>query len=437
LQARVRSASRSANGNELTLARERRAKQSCAFLWSLAFVRGLALASGILRDFAYHHPIGKAGLMTSELTNCPAGGDPAAETHLCAIGAADPSSVVVPAMASPETPTSEADLDLSADPESWRDEVAARLQRYRTRRKPRTPRYPSLLLPFDAPESWSRSSSAATSLATTTNRSAAVAAAARPTRDAFEEHASVAEASIAAEFYPASGRISEPDPYQYANQAPEPSAKVIEFPRSAAIPVSSGSELAEPVFDRPRIVEAPEILPPPPALGGMLIEPAQQETADRRDGADFFSAFPSASILRRALAALMDGAVLATALTAFAAIFLRLNPSLNPSLNPIREPRPMLAVVLALLALLLWMAYEFLFVVYTGSTPGLRIARLRLARFDGSPLNRGLRRWRVLASFLSAFSAGLGYLWCLLDQDGLCWHDRITRTHVQPATLPE
>jgi hypothetical protein len=50
LQTRVRSASRSANGNQLTLARERQAKQSCAFLWSPAFVPGLALAAGILRD---------------------------------------------------------------------------------------------------------------------------------------------------------------------------------------------------------------------------------------------------------------------------------------------------------------------------------------------------------------------------------------------------
>src|ERR1039457_3133415 len=43
-----------------------------------------------------------------------------------------------------------------AGPDSWRVEVAARLERYRTRRKPRTPRYPSLRLPFDEPESWSR-----------------------------------------------------------------------------------------------------------------------------------------------------------------------------------------------------------------------------------------------------------------------------------------
>ena len=166
----------------------------------------------------------------------------------------------------------------------------------------------------------------------------------------------------------------------------------------------------------------------------MLMEPAQQEQADRRAGADFPqpSASPSASIARRALAALVDGAVLATCLAAFAAIFLRLNP-----VPELLRPLPMLAGALAVVAVLLWAAYEFLFVVYTGSTPGLRAARLRLAGFDGSPLNRRSRRWRVLASFLSAFSAGLGYLWCVLDQDGLCWHDRITRTHVQSAAQAE
>jgi uncharacterized RDD family membrane protein YckC len=222
-----------------------------------------------------------------------------------------------------------------------------------------------------------------------------------------------------------------------SRQAPEQSAKVIEFPRSAAIPIFHPSDLADPVFDfdRPRIVEAPEILPPPPALGGMLIEPAPQEPVDRR--ADFRPALPSASIARRVLAALVDGAILATALTAFAAIFLRLNPSLNPSLNPVREPLPLLAAALSAVAVLLWAAYEFFFVVYSGSTPGLRATRLRLATFDGAPLNRRARRWRVLASLLSAFSAGLGYLWCVLDQDGLCWHDRITRTHVQSAAQPK
>lgn len=43
----------SANGNELTLARERQAKQSSACLRSPPFVLGMALAAGILRRLDY------------------------------------------------------------------------------------------------------------------------------------------------------------------------------------------------------------------------------------------------------------------------------------------------------------------------------------------------------------------------------------------------
>jgi len=313
----------------------------------------------------------KAGLMMTGLTNCPTGDDPAVLNQLCAPADIEPAldatvaeTAALNANFAPNfAPNSDPNTDPNSD--SWRVEVATRLERYRMRRKPRTPRYPSLLLPFDTPESWSRP-------APTGSTAAGALAIAEP-RQAL---------------------------LQSAEQVAEQSANVIEFPRSAAMPVFHPSDLADPVFDRdrPRIVEVPEILPPPPAS-------------------------PPASIARRGLAAFVDGIVLATALAAFGAIFLRL--------NPVRGPLPMLAVALGLVTVLLWAAYEFLFVVYTGSTPGLRAARLRLAGFDGSPLNRRSRRWRALASFLSAFSAGLGYLWCVLDQDGLCWHDRITRTHVQ------
>jgi uncharacterized RDD family membrane protein YckC len=381
----------------------------------------------------------KAALMTTGLTNCPTGGDPAVQNLFCASAAAE----AAPSESS-HYPNADPAADLNADlnvdrnadrnPDSWRVEVAARLERYRTRRKPRTPRYPSLLLPFDAPESWSRPAPPTESKGT---GSATVATA--PAR-AEQDFAFQTNEEPAADGAPI---LAEPRQawQQYPEQAPEHSANVIEFPRSAAIPVFRPSDLADPVFDRdrPRIVEAPEILPPPPALGGMLIDPPHQEPADRRAGVDF--PLPSASVFRRAVAALVDGVVLVIALAVFATIFLRLNPSLNAGPNPVRGPLPIftgtIAGALGVVAVLLWAAYEFLFVVYTGSTPGLRATRLRLAAFDGSPLNRRMRRWRVLASFLSALSAGLGFLWCVLDQDGLCWHDRITRTHVQSAAPAE
>jgi hypothetical protein len=27
---------------------------------------------------------------------------------------------------------------------------------------------------------------------------------------------------------------------------------------------------------------------------------------------------------------------------------------------------------------------------------------------------------------------GMGYLWCVLDEDALCWHDRVTHTYLEP-----
>jgi uncharacterized RDD family membrane protein YckC len=323
--------------------------------------------------------------------DCPTGTDPGVQPPLACDTALEPTGAAVEGASSPP------------DAESWRGEVAARLERYRARRKPRAPRYPSLLLPFDSAETRSRPLSEANSLA---------ASAPMPTRESIalrmEEQPAAEEAPRIAASYPAMAA------------EPEPSAKIIEFPRSAAIPVSWIHELAEPVIDRPRIVEAPEILPPPPALGGILMEPATKKE-ESRAGVDFPQ--PSASIGQRLLAGLVDSLILGTALAAFAAIFLRL--------NPVRAPLPVLIAGFLVVTVLLWAVYEFLFVVYTGSTPGLRALRLRLVRFDGSPAGRRVRRWRVLASFLSACSLGLGYLWSALDEDGLCWHDRITRTHIQ------
>jgi uncharacterized RDD family membrane protein YckC len=290
-------------------------------------------------------------------------------------------------------------------PEAWRSEVAARLARYRTRRKPRAPRYPSLLLPFDSSDNRSRPSAAI---------APSPVAAPTPLDRDFQGQVTQ-DCREVASVSPHSADRQTPPP------EPEPSSNILEFPRSAAIPVVHASLLADPIFDRPRIVEAPEVLPPPPALGGILIEAvepsADAHTADAR--------IRSASIHRRLLATVLDGLIVASALSAFAAIFLRF--------NPVRSPLPLVAGLAAVITVLLWAVYQFLFVVYTGSTPGLRAARLKIANFDGSPANRRVRRWRVLASFLSAASAGLGYLWCFLDQDSLCWHDRITRTLLQPS----
>jgi uncharacterized RDD family membrane protein YckC len=202
---------------------------------------------------------------------------------------------------------------------------------------------------------------------------------------------------------------------------PDTSAKIIEFPRSNAEPKPL-DELAEPVLDRPRILEAPEPSPPPPALGGIIIEPVPEPMNDRRPG--FEIPLQGAPMKRRLAAGGIDAAVVLSVLAGSAYLFtiLAFIPSLRQALT---------ASVLSIW--LCWSIYQYLMLVYTGSTPGLRLMKLQLRKFDDSPVPRALRRWRVLASILSGVSLGLGYAWCFLDEDQLCWHDRITRTYMAPT----
>src|SRR5207244_12788301 len=81
-----------------------------------------------------------------------------------------------------------------------------------------------------------------------------------------------------------------------------------------------------------------------------------------------------------------------------------------------------------------WVAYQYLFLVHAGTPPGLKIMKLRVSRFDGKPVPRGLRRWRVLACLLSGLPLGLAFAWCMLDEDALCWHDGITHTYMAPKS---
>ena len=286
--------------------------------------------------------------------------------------------------------TSPPSTDMVSPPE-WRDLVSAKVSSYKSRR-PRPHRYPSLQLKFEQPLS-SRDSRSDPGVSTSSAR------------------------------YSTSGAaVPDLEPRPSPLQSPsisEPTARVIEFPRSLAVPMR-WDELAEPIIDRPRIVEAPELVPPPPAMGGILIEPSEQPEPERRPGFDMPLA--SATLRRRLTAALIDALVVALAIVAFTYVFLHVTDA-RPSWKTVS------GLALGLMALL-WPAYQFALVVFSGTTPGLRLCGLRIERFDGTPAPRKLRFWRVVVSLLSAISLAIGYLWCFLDEDQLSWHDRITSTHL-------
>jgi uncharacterized RDD family membrane protein YckC len=309
-----------------------------------------------------------------------------------------------------------------ADAPAWRDEVAARLSRYQSRRKPRPPRYPSLRLRFEnEPNTRDQASRGSVDLAPISCHALALDefAHSNPGEDRGSSAQEPSEPYPRHEFASDAGVDSNFASVATTPSTHGPTAKIIEFPRSWVAPTPPLDELAEPVFTGPRILEAPEVVPPAPALGGITMETPQQAAIERRPGIDF--PLYGASLSRRILAALCDQFIIAAACALFGFIFWRL--------TSLRPPRLQIAEIAAVSLSVFWAAYQYLLIVYSGSTPGLRLARLQLSRFDGNSASRSLRRWRVLASFLSAISLGMGYTWVFLDEDSLCWHDRITRTY--------
>lgn len=310
---------------------------------------------------------------------------------------------------------------LKENPLAWRDEVSARLNRYNSRRKPKPPRYPSLRMPFEKNSSaksaadcsiFAQRSHDSLAFDTFFESSHQAGLAQTVQQDSLDESRSI-PGELPEESF------SESAPF---NSVVLPTAKIIEFPRPWTPPPLPVDQLAEPVIAYPRILEAPDLVPPPPALGGIMIEPAQHLEVERRPGVDF--PLQSASFGRRVLAAAVDHLMVGASCLMFGLIFWKM--------TALRPPQGQLLEMVAGALVLFWAAYHYLLIVHSGSTPGLRLARLHLCRFDGTLVNRRLRRWRVLASFLSALSLGMGYGWVFLDEDSLCWHDRITHTYLAP-----
>jgi uncharacterized RDD family membrane protein YckC len=371
-----------------------------------------SLCGDICRCCSPEEPAAPPGPQTAPVLDY----DPSAATHeLQEVCGPSPESAVETAVSGSHGGDSAAAEDGSA----WRQEVAARLNRYQSRRKPRPPRYPSLRLRFEGEDSTRLAngvSSGSSTFPPVLVSSQALA---------LEQFTAQPLRANRTEAYPETPAFrvnDEPDGAAPANAA-SVTAKIIEFPRSWTPPPAPLDELAEAVFVRPRILEAPEVVPPPPALGGITIEPVPQPEFEKRPGIDM--PLEAAPLARRILSALIDDFILATAGALFGFIFWKL--------TAIQPPRFQMVELVVGLASLFWAAYQYLLMVYAGTTPGLRLARLELTRFDGSPAGRRLRRWRVLASYLSAISLGMGYGWVLLDEDSLCWHDRITHTYLSPA----
>ena len=213
--------------------------------------------------------------------------------------------------------------------------------------------------------------------------------------------------------------------------APEPPherRKIIIFPRPTVQPPilepPRRDELAESMMNTPRILDVPEDVVP--TIEGPLFAEVQIESEEELlpNGPQIEVPLPVAFIGPRFMASVVDVAFVLVA----SSIFITLNWS---TLWSLPHGKPLFAG-LASLPIALWGLYEYVFMVFCGQTPGMQLLHLRLSRFDGRWPRVRNRRRRALFTVLSAVSLGLGFAWAVVDEDMLCWHDRITQTFVTP-----
>ncbi|MGH9597260.1 MAG: RDD family protein [Edaphobacter sp.] len=131
----------------------------------------------------------------------------------------------------------------------------------------------------------------------------------------------------------------------------------------------------------------------------------------------------------RLMAAIVDGCIVTAALLAFTAVFAvtvgKLSGHAAGSYMTFQAAAIGVVVTFAVLTLL----YQLLFFTFSEATPGMRYARIALCSFaDDNPTRSAMRR-RILATVLAACPLGIGFLWAWLDDDGLGWHDRISRMY--------
>ena len=217
---------------------------------------------------------------------------------------------------------------------------------------------------------------------------------------------------------------SVPSPSSATVARPRPRRKVIAFPRQASTAPEEYQRLADPVIaDSPRILDVPEELeafPATPLFDGLQLPSLQPTAASPADHVDL--PVPAVALSRRFYAGLIDCALVSVAAAVFGAICYEMLPKLQLS-KPI-------VLAMGAAVLVLWSAYEYIFTLYHGATPGMRALRLKFRTFQGGQLGWRHRRSRVVALYFSTASLMMGLLWALVDVDALCWHDRLSRSFV-------
>jgi uncharacterized RDD family membrane protein YckC len=248
------------------------------------------------------------------------------------------------------------------------------------------------------------------------------------------------ENNFGLDFKPAA---TEPDEDEFAQRA-----NVLEFPAFDEMNLQedaaedSGPDLGALALERPS--DEPDSMEAtsdaPREFGRETLAPSAplEIEMDASAPVSVVGAEGSASVLgvaplgKRFFAGLFDLAVLLCAAGVFTLIFWRAGGRL-----PLQ---PLNLAVAAAIGVIFLLAYFGVFMVFAHGTPGLIWAGLEVRTFEGNPLKRSDCLWRSFGYLVSVSALLLGFIWALVDGEGLTWHDRMSRTFltdtVDYETLP-
>ncbi len=151
---------------------------------------------------------------------------------------------------------------------------------------------------------------------------------------------------------------------------------------------------------------------------------SQENTmGDIRAGAT--SEMPGASMSARMFAGAIDAVVLLSGAALYTLIFWRTGGRLST--------QPLELGVAGLITVFFVVFYFAGCTVLSCATPGLIWAGLEVTTFEGNPPGVSDCLWRAFGYLVSMSALMLGFVWAVVDVDGLTWHDRMSRTFVVPA----
>lgn len=181
------------------------------------------------------------------------------------------------------------------------------------------------------------------------------------------------------------------------------------------------SALTSTTVDAADLLQDPSLLPPQPVEIVMDSEPAPEVAEAEAE----IAVLPRAPMGRRFLAGVLDTLVLLAAAGIFALIFWRAGGRMSP--------QPLNLGVVGFIAAFFIMAYFGVFTALTFTTPGLLWLGIEARALDGTYPTAAQAFWRAFGYLVSIGALMLGFVWALVDSDGLTWHDRMSSTFLAVA----